>query len=213
MKKGFTLAEVLITLAVVGVIAILTIPSIVKNYRYRMYAASIEKTYSQIADAIQAEMQDEHATNFYESTAGVPSDNTNCTKGACYFLNNYFKVARKDCSRTTTKCFMDNYVTPDGTGAGTLPNEYCIQTTNGAAICMVWNAGTTSIFVDTNGPAQPNITGYDVFAMNVNPNGTLRDWDTDSTKCNTKSRSYKHVADYATGCLTKVMKAGWKIED
>lgn len=32
-KQGFTLAEVLITLGIVGVVAALTIPTIVQNYK------------------------------------------------------------------------------------------------------------------------------------------------------------------------------------
>ena len=35
-KKGFTLAEVLITLSIIGIIAMLTVPSIMKNYRYKL---------------------------------------------------------------------------------------------------------------------------------------------------------------------------------
>lgn len=33
MKKGFTLAEVLITLGIIGVVAALTLPSLITNYR------------------------------------------------------------------------------------------------------------------------------------------------------------------------------------
>lgn len=33
MKKAFTLAEVLITLGIIGVVAALTIPTLVNNYR------------------------------------------------------------------------------------------------------------------------------------------------------------------------------------
>jgi prepilin-type N-terminal cleavage/methylation domain-containing protein len=32
-RSGFTLAEVLITLAIIGVVAALTIPAVVKNYQ------------------------------------------------------------------------------------------------------------------------------------------------------------------------------------
>lgn len=34
-KKGFTLAEVLITLGIIGVVAALTMPSIIANYQKR----------------------------------------------------------------------------------------------------------------------------------------------------------------------------------
>ena len=58
MKKGFTLSEILITLGIVGVVAVLTVPSVMKNYRNRMYVAQLQKTYSQIHDAAQAIMND-----------------------------------------------------------------------------------------------------------------------------------------------------------
>ena len=36
-KFGFTLSEVLITLGIVGIVAALTIPAIMKNYKNRLY--------------------------------------------------------------------------------------------------------------------------------------------------------------------------------
>ena len=36
MKKAFTLAEVLITLSIIGLISVLTIPSLVKNYKNKL---------------------------------------------------------------------------------------------------------------------------------------------------------------------------------
>ena len=35
-KKGFTLSEVLITLGVIGIVAVLTIPGVMKNYQNRL---------------------------------------------------------------------------------------------------------------------------------------------------------------------------------
>ena len=64
MKKGFTLSEVLITLGIVGVVAVLTIPGVMKNYKNRLYTAQLQKAYSQISDAAQAIMNDEHVDNF-----------------------------------------------------------------------------------------------------------------------------------------------------
>ena len=93
-KKGFTLAEVLITLSIIAVVSVLTIPSVIKNYRYKSYAAAAQKTYAQITDAIQTIMTDEMEPNdFNKTTAGVVSS---CTAGketgACYFLRKYFKI-------------------------------------------------------------------------------------------------------------------------
>ena len=36
MKKAFTLAEVLITLAIIGIVAAITIPTLVKNYKKKV---------------------------------------------------------------------------------------------------------------------------------------------------------------------------------
>ena len=47
MKQGFTLSEVLITLGIVGIVAVLTIPGVMKNYKNRLYTAQLEKVYSQ----------------------------------------------------------------------------------------------------------------------------------------------------------------------
>ena len=68
MKKGFTLSEVLITLGIVGVVAVLTVPGVMKNYKSRLYTAQLQKAYAQIADSVQAMMNDQHVDNFYEST-------------------------------------------------------------------------------------------------------------------------------------------------
>lgn len=42
-KFGFTLSEVLITLGIIGIVAVLTIPAVMKNYRNRLYVAQLQK--------------------------------------------------------------------------------------------------------------------------------------------------------------------------
>ena len=50
-KKAFTLAEVLITLTIIGVIAAITIPTLMKNYQNHANYAALKKTYSIIQNA------------------------------------------------------------------------------------------------------------------------------------------------------------------
>ena len=52
MKKGFTLAEVLITLAIVGVVAALTIPTLLANTGARRYATQYKKVVSTLKQAL-----------------------------------------------------------------------------------------------------------------------------------------------------------------
>lgn len=53
MKKAFTLAEVLITLAIVGIVATMTIPTLTTKYRYKSYETSLFKAKSMFAQATQ----------------------------------------------------------------------------------------------------------------------------------------------------------------
>ena len=52
MKKGFTLAEVLITLGVIGVVAALTLPTLIQNHANKVVETRLMKFYSAINQAI-----------------------------------------------------------------------------------------------------------------------------------------------------------------
>ena len=51
IKKGFTLAEVLITLAIIGIVAALTIPTLVTNYKKKIVTTRLLKFYSAMKQA------------------------------------------------------------------------------------------------------------------------------------------------------------------
>lgn len=50
-KKGFTLAEVLITLGIIGVVAALTMPSLIANYQKKVISARLKKFVSSFSQA------------------------------------------------------------------------------------------------------------------------------------------------------------------
>ena len=52
-NKGFTLAEVLITLGIIGVVASLTIPSLISNYKNKTIETQFKRAYSNIYNAIR----------------------------------------------------------------------------------------------------------------------------------------------------------------
>ena len=52
-KQAFTLAETLVTLAILGIIAAVTIPNLVHKFQDRMTITKFKKVYSLLNNAIQ----------------------------------------------------------------------------------------------------------------------------------------------------------------
>ncbi|MDE6137924.1 MAG: type II secretion system GspH family protein, partial [Candidatus Gastranaerophilales bacterium] len=52
-KSGFTLAETLITLGIIGVVAALTIPGLITSYKKHVIASSLKRAVSSINQAIK----------------------------------------------------------------------------------------------------------------------------------------------------------------
>ena len=64
MKKAFTLAEVLISLLIIGIIAALTIPSVISNYQQQEYKTGLKKAVSVLNDAIQTNIAQDGETPY-----------------------------------------------------------------------------------------------------------------------------------------------------
>ncbi len=58
LNKAFTLAEVLITLGIIGVVAALTIPVLIANHRAAVLETSLKQSYSIIGQALEMYMAD-----------------------------------------------------------------------------------------------------------------------------------------------------------
>ena len=64
MKKAFTLAEVLIVLGIVGVVAALTLPSLITNYKVKVLKTQFKKMDSTIRQALLS-ASDEIPSSFW----------------------------------------------------------------------------------------------------------------------------------------------------
>ena len=53
MKKAFTLAEVLITLGIIGVVAALTMPALIANYKKQQTIVQLKKAYTTLAQGFK----------------------------------------------------------------------------------------------------------------------------------------------------------------
>ena len=90
--EGFTLAEVLITLGIIGVVAAMTIPTLIANTRSQQYRSQFKKTLSTLNQAVrmaQAQYDFDFAgtDTMYANGVGCISANPNTTKSICALLN------------------------------------------------------------------------------------------------------------------------------
>lgn len=98
---GFTLAEVLITLGIIGVVAAMTLPSLVANYRKKQYVNSLKTGYAILNDGFRSMMAEENVEDIEDSelfavmkNVGNDTDTVASEQAAARVLEKYFKKAR-----------------------------------------------------------------------------------------------------------------------
>ena len=164
-RLGFTLAEVLITLGIIGVVVALTLQTLLASYRKNVVETRLESTYSIIYNALKLAENDYGDSSFWDvSASGTYSDG---------FIKKYILPYTKvvNCSYSNEQFRVD---TPSGDLAFFVVwtqnnNMYCLA--NGVAI-LGGSHGSNGriagqrIIVDINGPdGTNNKYGKDVFEM------------------------------------------------
>lgn len=184
MKKGFTLAEVLITLGIIGVVAAMTMPTLIQDNQKRSLEVATQKFYSMMSQAVRQYMADEGvddlrntplASNNYES-----GKSPEAIASVSNFVAKYLNVA-KECNNDENKCFAIQYKLWNGQIIDyKIFNNYSVYTNffvlnNGAVVAMGYNStiGPIRILVDVNGKKGPNKAGYDLWDMDIFYDGII----------------------------------------
>lgn len=180
MKKAFTLAEVLITLGIIGVVAALTIPTLVNNYRKKQFETGLKKEYSVLLQALDMYKQDNETPLKKEDTDQSPAEFKNKIKP-------YLKILI-DCGDgiRDAKCVRNGYYTQDKkytykTYSGNIANEDLFDDgqiiLNDGSHLLFENPGYRSyvyVSIDVNGYNKlPNKWGEDLFTFQLMNDGKL----------------------------------------
>ena len=169
-KHAFTLAEVLLTLAIIGVIAALTIPAVVTKVTKDQYVTGLKKAYNTLK-AVEREAIQEHGPIENWDRSGT-LDETFDT----YFLPHFDVI--KNCGATEEEgCFAEGLTYLGGgswlTNGFNNTFSYKIVTSDG----MSWAYSRSDIpffYVDVNGLKGPNKLGRDVFRFDVFLNSGIK---------------------------------------
>ena len=147
---AFTLAEVLITLGIIGVVAAMTMPSLMQNYKRQQATARIKKFVSVINQALISAENDLGAR---EDWVIGEMDNSD---SAYNFLNTYIKPYIKSADVEKRTLFGRNMAT--------------LRFVDGSQMSVKIGA-CYDIWYDINGEKGPNEKGRDIFVFILCKNG------------------------------------------
>ena len=169
---GFTLAEVLVTLAIVGIVAALTLPTLIQNHQKKVAATRLKSTYSILAQAIMLSEND----NGPESGWVVDREGYSGTKIIENFIRTYIEPYLKTVKRDELKNSSAPYVyyyRKNGELIGISGHShYSIALTNGVYLLFntAYGDGVSDdikVRIDINGEQAPNIVGRDLFTIKI----------------------------------------------
>ena len=96
-RNAFTLAEVLITLGIIGVVASMTLPTLIQNNKNKEVEARLKKVYSVMNQAIMMSEKDNGPKEYWDFTCTTDEENNaneDCGKGIEKYFAPYVKTTK-----------------------------------------------------------------------------------------------------------------------
>lgn len=190
-KRAFTLAETLITLVVIGIVAMITVPSLMQTHQNYVFTSALKKNFSVLSNAFS--MAKKFDYNDYEDWTHADS-NTQALYENYLYIRQYLNVVR-ECKDKEGCWSEDITLAPNGdvamsaTTKGIGGNIVTFTLSDGTNVCLdYWSqsdiisnfgvdenlSGTPlSVWVDVNGNKKPNKLGKDVFSFVLTTRGLV----------------------------------------
>ncbi len=187
-KKGFTLAEVLITLGIIGIVAAMTLPTLISNHNKKVYVTRLKKSVSVWEQAFQKMLADDGVDDLRDTELYRISENS--THGECQ-PEMYFWTQDTGC-KAYFDLLKNKYLTFNMVDLG---HERVVSSldilaednsTANNSVQLLANDGTYVYFynfwedesrgywvIDVNGNSKPNQMGRDIFIFKITKNGHL----------------------------------------
>lgn len=155
-KAAFTLAEVLITLAVIGIVAALLIPNIIQQYKKQEASARLKKFVSMMQQAVALSEIDNGSVFTWTREDNIKDEDNNTDiaangREAKRYFEKYLKPYIK----------YDKIVTQE-----VADQEAIVYFLDGSSM-RFHNGGCLDIHYDVNGEKSPNTLGKDIFSFDL----------------------------------------------
>ncbi len=181
MQKGFTMAEVLITIGIIGLVAAMTLPTLINNAKNKELEAAFKKQYSLLTQAINHMQSQDVCTH----TSCLPAGTTMYDYfSKIYKINKRCDNMPEGLPEYDMWCFPKNQNDSKYTNytktSSYLPSAYFdngqFYTMDGALITFEKRATDSKVIisVDVNGRAKrPNALGHDLFMFQIIDKGPV----------------------------------------
>ena len=236
MKKGFTLAEVLITLGIIGVVAALVMPSLIADYKKKALVAQLQKSVNTWQNGLKLMMVTEGVDDITDSEICQTPEMADYYsqdheyKESDAVLKKYFKIIS-----TPNDMVWYKAVHGDDDGDGwEHPIGFYIADGSGVDLAIYCRVGDVTnpnakgaIGIDVNGKKGPNTHGRDFFSFLIDSKGNLiprgsrqhadltvnesNYWKNNPRLCGTPGSSNVSMA-LGDGCAARIIENGWVMD-
>ena len=154
-RFAFTLAETLITLTIIGVVAALTVPNLLNKYTKHTYVVGLKKAYAQL----------QHAMKMIPITEGCSAGDYDCAYNTTAHSepNRLTELLSKQ-FKTTQICYTTDNSKPE---CAFLPRSGTAGFKTNDGMTFTTSSGWGNLSVDVNGEKGPNVYGRDKFFFEV----------------------------------------------
>ena len=233
IKSGFTLAEVLITLGIIGIVAAMTMPILIEKHQKKVTATRLKQAYSMLSQATLLAQKDYDEPKYWDSSKGQSANNMKNATSLWVekYIIPYLSGAKVYGWKSLAQAgFKKGYVTlngkviSNGNLTGVNNSAYIIELPNQVLLTFDLNSTTvegnlylTDILCrfDINGKQKQNMWGRDLFMFYFDTSkGKWLPYGLSDTRENllksycTKSTEWGNIY-----CSAVIMQDGWEIKD
>ncbi len=171
-KHAFTLAEVLITLGIIGVVAAMTLPALVQNYNKKILETAFKKSVNTVLNTNKMLLAQKEQFSLCDLEYFECNEGESDMDVVNEYLDDYMKAFGFTKTRADLGALMNGtsevYLSKDGA---------CYRVVDDSTwVVSQPDRHTLAMFVDTNCEKRPNQGGRDQFFIFITDRGDLYEW-------------------------------------
>lgn len=214
-QNAFTLAEVLITIGIIGVVAAMTLPSLNQRLKDQKNISTLKKTYSVLQQATNMVISEHEGPEYW----WIEDDVEEPVRTIYEYYKPYFNTMRMCPNTAGCWGYPTKYLngTVYWSGHNRSWYQYTYTLTDGVSILIdIYDTQNARQFgldvdypcpvlwVDINSQKLPNQIGRDIFAFVITHKGLQPAGLDDYSNCNKNGTGWS--------CVARIIKDGWTIK-